>query len=236
MAFASDLIAFLWAVLNNWAGYVTGGIIVALAWFWSTWFNQPVSRRVGLAIALMFLLLAIFNAWREERAAKVLLQTQLANDRAHWELDFSGIEKVQIDSTAAPFNPASVGGSPFVIRVALKDDGKHYAAKVRARLAVMPKDLSGSPPINVAVDNGDNETRLNAMKAPIMIGGDVKPCFVAYQVAYEDAQTHVPYVQGWYWTWEGSKGGYFNGDFGNASSIETGRIISYLRSHGWTIP
>jgi hypothetical protein len=236
MAFWSDLLAFLSAVLNNWAGYVTGGIIVALAWFWSTWFNQPVSRRVGLAIAFVFLLLAIFNAWREERSAKVALEARLAADRAHWELDFSGIEKVHLDSTAQPYNPASVMGSPFLIRVALKNHGKHYAAKVRARLAVTPKDLTVEPWINVAVDNGDNETRLNAIKAPITIGGDVKPCFIVYQVTYEDAQTHSPYVQSWYWAWEGSKGGFFNGDFGNASSVETARIVPYLRSHGWQIP
>jgi hypothetical protein len=57
---------FSWAVLNNWAGYTTGGVVVALIWLWSTLQQVPISRQMGIAVALTFLFFAFFNAWRDQ--------------------------------------------------------------------------------------------------------------------------------------------------------------------------
>ena len=66
MEFLKELFIFSWAVINNWAGYCTGGVIVALLWFWSTIKQRPISRKIGTALAIIFLCLAVFNAWREQ--------------------------------------------------------------------------------------------------------------------------------------------------------------------------
>ena len=65
-AWLSDLFQFLRAVLNSWAGYTTGGIVVALAWLWSTISQIPLSRKAGIVLALFFLFMAFFNAWRKQ--------------------------------------------------------------------------------------------------------------------------------------------------------------------------
>jgi hypothetical protein len=57
---------FLWAVATNWAGYTTGGLVVALLWLWSTLRQVPISRKIGTIVAIAFLVLAFFNAWRDK--------------------------------------------------------------------------------------------------------------------------------------------------------------------------
>ena len=64
--FFPDLGRFLWAVITNWAAYATGGVIVALLWLWSTLRESPVSKKVGIGVALVFLFFAFFNAWRQQ--------------------------------------------------------------------------------------------------------------------------------------------------------------------------
>jgi len=77
MDWLRDLGEFLWAVITNWAGYVTGGIIVALLWLWTSLVPREIpretSRRIAIVLTLVFLLIAVFNAWREQKraAAKV---------------------------------------------------------------------------------------------------------------------------------------------------------------------
>src|SRR6266496_3760418 len=77
MEWISELGAFLWAVVNNWAGYTTGGVVVALLWLWSTLKQVPISRKVGIVVASIFLFFAVFNAWREQHNALVELQKRL---------------------------------------------------------------------------------------------------------------------------------------------------------------
>src|SRR6266496_4592186 len=77
MEWISELGAFLWAVINNWAGYTTGGVVVALLWLWSTLKQIPISRKFGIGIALIFLFFAIFNAWRERNHAALDAERKL---------------------------------------------------------------------------------------------------------------------------------------------------------------
>jgi hypothetical protein len=66
MDFVREFFIFAWAVINNWAGYCTGGVVVALLWFWSTLKQQPIPKKLGLIVAAVFFALAIFSAWREQ--------------------------------------------------------------------------------------------------------------------------------------------------------------------------
>ncbi len=67
MELLKDVFVFLWAVINNWAGYCTGGIIMALLWLWSTRKEQALPRKIGTIVALCFLGVAVFSAWRDQK-------------------------------------------------------------------------------------------------------------------------------------------------------------------------
>jgi hypothetical protein len=66
MDYLKELGEFSWAVINNWAGYATGGLVVALIWLWSTLKQIPISRKLGITLALIFLFFAFFNAWHNQ--------------------------------------------------------------------------------------------------------------------------------------------------------------------------
>jgi len=49
MDLLSDLLSFICAVVNSWAGYATGGVIMALVAFWAMFRQKQVPRSMGLA-------------------------------------------------------------------------------------------------------------------------------------------------------------------------------------------
>lgn len=72
-----ELQDFLWAVFNNWAGYTTGGVIVALVSLWSTLKQKTIPRKLGVVLGVIFLFLAFFNAWRDQRHSAMDTQKQV---------------------------------------------------------------------------------------------------------------------------------------------------------------
>src|SRR2546421_9728950 len=91
--YLSDWLVFLWAVLNNWAGYVTGGIIVALVTtWWNVLKNKPIPRRVLIGLTTVFLVLGVFNAWRAQLQRVKALEGQ--EQRPKFALIGSGLAEV----------------------------------------------------------------------------------------------------------------------------------------------
>jgi hypothetical protein len=72
-----DLFEFTLAVVNSWAGYATGGVVVALLWLWSTLRNEQIPKRIGVAVAIFFLFAAFFNAWRIQHLAVAGLTSRI---------------------------------------------------------------------------------------------------------------------------------------------------------------
>jgi hypothetical protein len=107
MEFIRVLSTFLWAVVDNWAGYCTGGVMMALLWLWSMLKTQPIPRKVGIGVALLFLLLAFFNAWRDQYDRVAKLTGQIDKDRP----DFIG----EIDQITFGDSPETGGSSAFVL-------------------------------------------------------------------------------------------------------------------------
>jgi hypothetical protein len=62
-----DWAEFLQTVANNWAGYATGGFIVATVWAWFVWKDKPVPRIVGIVLVFLFLFLAFKKSWQEQK-------------------------------------------------------------------------------------------------------------------------------------------------------------------------
>jgi hypothetical protein len=59
-----DFFLWLWSVLNNWAGWSTGGIIVLLVGLRQV--HKPIGKKESVTIAGCFLVLALFSSWRTE--------------------------------------------------------------------------------------------------------------------------------------------------------------------------
>lgn len=85
-----EILEFLWAVINNWAGYITGGLIVALVSFYFISADKPMPRNIGFVLAALFLFMAFFKAWRDQKHAKEKAQEEL-----NAEADIRGVVTVQ---------------------------------------------------------------------------------------------------------------------------------------------
>jgi hypothetical protein len=71
-----EVVKFAWAVLTNWAGYVTSGLIAALLVGYSYWKNKPMPKFFLIMFAVLFLFMAFFKAWEDQRKiAAALRQT-----------------------------------------------------------------------------------------------------------------------------------------------------------------
>jgi hypothetical protein len=64
----STIPEFIAEVLTSWAGYLTGGVIMAAWWVWERRFDAIPWKYVRFAI-VGFLLVAFFSAWYEKREA-----------------------------------------------------------------------------------------------------------------------------------------------------------------------
>lgn len=77
MELIREFLSFAWSVFYNWAGFATGGVIVALVWFWSVLKKKPPSQKFGLFLAALFLLFAFFTACREQYRNSIAKQQQI---------------------------------------------------------------------------------------------------------------------------------------------------------------
>src|SRR5438445_363346 len=57
---------FFWAVLDNWAGFFTGGIIIAVVAFWLTWKGKAMTRKFLIGLSICFFVMATYKAWEEQ--------------------------------------------------------------------------------------------------------------------------------------------------------------------------
>lgn len=70
MLYMQEMWIFIWSVVNSWAGYATGGVLVASFWLLQLLrkddLPRAISRKIGIGLAIVFLFFAFFNAWREQ--------------------------------------------------------------------------------------------------------------------------------------------------------------------------
>jgi hypothetical protein len=88
----SDLLEFLWAVINNWAGYATGGLIVASAWLFFAAKDRQMPKNIALALAASFLFMAFFKAWKDKKDSAEVQRTE--NTRLQKQINDLSVTKV----------------------------------------------------------------------------------------------------------------------------------------------
>jgi hypothetical protein len=66
---------FVWAVSNNWAGYFTGGFIIAAVTFWLAWRKRAMTRRILISLSVLFFIMGCFKAWQQQWRQRRQAQT-----------------------------------------------------------------------------------------------------------------------------------------------------------------
>jgi hypothetical protein len=74
----ADVWQFIIAVSSNWAGYATGGTIVASAWLYYSWKDTAMPRIIALSLCFIFQCMAVFKAWEDKNRDLELLKAKLA--------------------------------------------------------------------------------------------------------------------------------------------------------------
>ncbi len=67
MPMLSRVWEFIYAVLQHWIVLMTGGVVIASITYWSWRTGKAVNRKLGSIIAGLFILIACFNVWDEQR-------------------------------------------------------------------------------------------------------------------------------------------------------------------------
>jgi len=77
MSWLKDFGKYSWLVIHEWGVLITGGIIVALLWLWSTFEQVSISRKVGMALAASFLFFATFRVWLKSYRERADMQKRV---------------------------------------------------------------------------------------------------------------------------------------------------------------
>jgi hypothetical protein len=112
-----DFIAFSLDAINNWAGYATGGVIVATIWFWSVLHEQPIRKKFAISLAVLFLYLGCFKAWRDQNANVIHAQDE--QRKAENKLNELTIPNVTCRIDGFAIAPAGGNGSETLVTLSV---------------------------------------------------------------------------------------------------------------------
>jgi hypothetical protein len=218
----SDISTFIWAVLDNWAGYSTGGLIIAALALWFIWRDKPMPRKFALWLALLFLLMAFFKSWRDEHQKVEAFE----NERPYFALAQAGIRSVKEEDTGRKYCD--------VISVELRNSHPHPATEIHGRLLVLDEQLTLKPVLVQSLDRANDVATgapLYCLSDCIEIPDQAKAAYVYCELEYRDAfeQNTSVLRQRWYFKFSGTKGGMFRSDLYDVSANEKARIDEYIK-------
>ena len=57
---------YLLEMVNNWAGYFTGGIIIAVFTVWLAWRGKVMTRKILIGLTILFFIMGSYKAWEDQ--------------------------------------------------------------------------------------------------------------------------------------------------------------------------
>ncbi len=153
----TDILSFLWAVINSWAGYATGGLVVATFGLYFVWKDKPMPKAIGLSLAAVFLLMACYKAWKEQRDTTSTRDSQIADLRGEIE----SLKKAIADLNQPDLHPKIYG-------VATGQDGTGNAV-ITINVQIVNKGAaSGVPSLSAEIYASDGaQLRLTEVVPPM---------------------------------------------------------------------
>jgi hypothetical protein len=106
----NDIRNFFWAVINNWAGYITGGLIIAAVTVWFGLKGKTMPRKTLIVLLVLFGLMACFKAWEEQNLARRGLENNVRLSGSIKRVVF-GVPTNDPDATMFTFVVEVVNGS-----------------------------------------------------------------------------------------------------------------------------
>jgi hypothetical protein len=213
-----DIWEFFWSVANNWAGYFTGGLIIALVSFYYAWRNQTMARKIILIFSIIFFLMACFKAWKDEKEkADSVLQE----------------EKRPIFSLIAPGIKQIPNSSKFRMQIGMENTGFHRALDLEGMVILIDQRFNTEPgivPFSVAGEIPPHSPT-PWYSDPTRIPPNASPMYIVYAIKYIDAQARgIKYSQVMYMKWSGAQNGEAESDFVSVSNNERDYILSHMRA------
>jgi hypothetical protein len=77
MSLLNEIAKFILAALKHWQAYMTGGIIIAILSLYERAKKRSIPLRLMISIATVFLMAAVFMAWRDQYHATIRAEEQL---------------------------------------------------------------------------------------------------------------------------------------------------------------
>jgi hypothetical protein len=96
---------FSWEVFNNWAGYFTGGGIMAVITFWHSWREQQIRRKLLIGLTIFFFALGSYKAWEEQYEKAEIAGINSDNSRhvaARYETRFNDLSDSLLTASNKP--------------------------------------------------------------------------------------------------------------------------------------
>ena len=75
-----EIVEFIWAVLSWWSAWSTGGLLVAIIAIAAVLKNKPFRRGVQITFSFLFLLIAFYSAWNEQKQKAIRAVSDLLGE------------------------------------------------------------------------------------------------------------------------------------------------------------
>lgn len=228
-----------WALLVALAGFLVGVRIKRSIGTEAVVQDTLTDALVGVAsvailMVFVFLVHVLFitpaRMFRDKEAERISLEKQLdetkammANQRPRLSLQSAGIKRML---------PDSPGGPMWVeMQWKVRNNQVHPAKDLEVSIFGIVKTLKDEPSIIYRFATAieiDRDTPGMIRSPPLVERDEIAPMFIVLDVKYLDAVTGELYRQSWFFSWEGVKNSFGQGDFFAASPSDREQILAYF--------
>jgi hypothetical protein len=125
----TEILRYAWALLNNWAGYTTGGLITAVVATWLAWKERKMTHKILICLSALFFIMAGFKAWEDVREKQRAAETEAERQFRQAEYNQRRIDQIQ-DAFLIASNKW-VGETTLAFSVDVKGDNDGNIANIQ---------------------------------------------------------------------------------------------------------